>query len=63
MSAGPVTAFYRGMLKEVTGEAKEKKFRRLLGKDYMEAEGLMPMLKNALNEMGATSSLTLVSLD
>jgi HD-GYP domain-containing protein (c-di-GMP phosphodiesterase class II) len=58
-----VTAFFNGMLKELTGETKQKRFRRLLGKDYMEAEGIVPMLKNALNGMSPTSSLTLVSLD
>jgi hypothetical protein len=29
----------------------------------MEAEGIVPMLKNALNGINPTSSLTLVSLD
>ncbi len=58
-----VTAFCRGMLKELTGENKEKRFRKLLGREYMEAEGIVPMLKQALNGMSATSSLTLVSLD
>lgn len=58
-----VTAFCSAMLKEVTGEKKQKKFRRLLGKDYMEAEGIVPLLQNALNEISPTSSLTLVSLD
>lgn len=58
-----VTAFFRGMLKELTGETKDKRFRRLLGREYMEAEGLVPMLKDALNGMNGTSSLTLVSLD
>ena len=58
-----VTAFCSAMLKELTGETKQKKFRRMLGKDYMEAEGIVPMLKNALNGISATSSLTLVNLD
>jgi HD-GYP domain-containing protein (c-di-GMP phosphodiesterase class II) len=58
-----VTAFFNGMLKELTGETKDKRFRRLLGRDYMEAEGLVPMLKNALNGINPTSGLTLVSLD
>ena len=58
-----VTAFCRGMLKELTGETKEKRFRRLLGREYMEAEGIVPILKSALNGMDGTSSLTLVSLD
>ncbi len=58
-----VTAFCRGMLKELTGENKEKRFRKLLGREYMEAEGIVPLLKNALNGLGGTSSITLVSLD
>jgi len=58
-----VTAFCSAMLKELTGEKKDKKFRRLLGKDYLQADEIVPQLKNALNGMSATSSLTLVSLD
>lgn len=58
-----VTAFCRGILKELTGETKEKRFRRLLGREYMEAEGIVPLLKNALNELNGTSSMTSVSLD
>ncbi len=58
-----VKAFYRGMIKELTGETKQKKFRRMLGKEYMEAEGILPMLKSALNNMDGTSPLTLVCLD
>ena len=56
-----VTAFCNGMLKELTGQDKQKRFRRLLGRDYMEAEGMVPMLKQALNGMDATSSLTFVA--
>ena len=58
-----VTAFCRGMLKELTGETKQKRITRLLGKGYMEAEKCVPLLKNALNGLNATSSLTFVSLD
>lgn len=58
-----VTAFCRGMLKELTGEIKEKRFRRLLGREYMEAEGIIPMLKNVLNGINPTSTLTLVSFE
>jgi len=58
-----VTAFCSAMLKEITQETKQKKFRRLLGREYLEAEGIVPLLKNALNGMNGTSSLTLVSLD
>ncbi|HEX8250185.1 MAG TPA: HD domain-containing phosphohydrolase [Pyrinomonadaceae bacterium] len=58
-----VTAFCRAMLKELTGERKEKRFRKMLGKDYLDAEKMIPILKDALNGIGGTSSLTLVSLD
>ena len=57
-----VTAFCRAMLKEITHETKQKKFRRLLGREYLEAEGIVPLLKNALNAMNETSPLTLVGL-
>lgn len=58
-----VTAFCRAMLKELTGERKEKRFRKMLGKDYLDAEKMIPLLKDALNGIGGTQSLTLVSLD
>ena len=58
-----VTAFCRAMLKELTGERKEKRFRKMLGKDYLDAEKMIPILKDALNGIGGTESLTLVSLD
>lgn len=44
-----VSAFLRGMLKELMGESPDKRFRRLLGREYMEAEGIVPIVKNALN--------------
>ncbi len=58
-----VTAFCSAMLKELTLQTKQKKFRKLLGKNYLEAESIVPQLKTALNGMNGTSSLTLVSLD
>ncbi|MBA2619887.1 MAG: HD-GYP domain-containing protein [Acidobacteria bacterium] len=58
-----VTAFCRAMLKELTGEKKDKKFSRLLGRDYLQNEEIIPQLKNALNGLSATSSMTLLSLD
>ncbi|MBL8180161.1 MAG: HD domain-containing protein [Blastocatellia bacterium] len=56
-----VTAFLRGMLKELTGDNKEKRFRKLLGREYMEAEGIVPILRTALNEMTPTSPLTYIN--
>lgn len=58
-----VTAFCRGILKELTGESKQKSVTRQLGKGYMDAEKCIPLLKKALNGLNATSSLTFVSLD
>lgn len=58
-----VTAFLRGMLKELTGETKDKRFRRMLGREYMEAEGIVPTLRNTLNEMRPTTPLTYIASD
>ncbi|MFZ1700313.1 MAG: HD domain-containing phosphohydrolase [Pyrinomonadaceae bacterium] len=56
-----VTSFLDGMLKELTGEDRTKRFRRLLGRDYMEAEGLVNKLKFTLNEMAPTTPMTYVA--
>lgn len=58
-----VSAFFRGILKELNGESKEKQFRKLLGREYMETEGLAISLKTALNGMTPTSNLTMISSD
>jgi HD-GYP domain-containing protein (c-di-GMP phosphodiesterase class II) len=51
-----VTALFHGMYKELMGETKDKRFRRLLGREYMEAEGIVPILKSALNTSAPSSS-------
>ena len=56
-----VSAFCGGILNELTGEDKRRRFRRLLGPEFMEAEGLVPMLKQALNGLNATTPLTFVA--
>lgn len=56
-----VTAFLSGMHKELTGEDKTKRFRRLLGREYMEAEGIVDKLRLTLNEMAPTTPMTYVS--
>jgi HD-GYP domain-containing protein (c-di-GMP phosphodiesterase class II) len=53
-----VTAFLGGMLKELKGEERNKRFRRLLGRDYMEADGIVDKLKFTLNEMEPTTPMT-----
>ncbi len=56
-----VTSLLGGMLKELTGEDRSKRFRRLLGRDYMEAEGIVEKLKYTLNEMAPTTPMTYVA--
>jgi putative nucleotidyltransferase with HDIG domain len=56
-----VTAFLGGMVRELTGEDRSKRFRRLLGRDYMEAEGLVPKLRFVLNELAPTTPMTYVA--
>ena len=56
-----VTSFLGGMLKELQGEDRSKRFRRLLGRDYMEAEGIVDKLKVTLNEMAPTTPMTYVA--
>jgi HD-GYP domain-containing protein (c-di-GMP phosphodiesterase class II) len=58
-----VSALFRGILREAVGENSDKRFRKLLGREYMESEGLVPMLKTALNVMGTVQPITLMSLD
>jgi hypothetical protein len=53
-----VIALLGGMLKEINGEDRGKRFRRLLGRDYMEADGIADKLKVTLNEMAPTTSMT-----
>jgi len=55
------TAFLTGMLRELKGEDRSKRFRRLLGRDYMEAEGLTEKIRYTLNEMAPTSPMTYVA--
>ncbi len=56
-----VTAFLAGMLRELKGEDRTKRFRRLLGRDYMEAEGIVDKLKYTLNEMAPTTPMTYIA--
>lgn len=58
-----VNALFRSLLKELQGESKEKRFRKLLGREYMEAEGLASTLRTALNGTSPTSPLTFVAFD
>jgi HD-GYP domain-containing protein (c-di-GMP phosphodiesterase class II) len=55
------TAFLSGMLNELKGDDRDKRFRRLLGREYMEAEGLAEKIRYTLNEMAPTTPMTYVA--
>jgi len=40
-----------GFLKEPTAETKERKFLKMLGKNYLDAEKDAPLLRELLNEL------------
>ena len=46
-----VSAFCRALLKELIGETKERKFLKMLGKNYLDAEKDAPLLRELLNEL------------
>ncbi|HEV7684701.1 MAG TPA: HD domain-containing phosphohydrolase [Pyrinomonadaceae bacterium] len=46
-----VTAFCRALLKELNGETKERKFLKMLGKNYLDAERDKPLLTQLLSEL------------
>ena len=46
-----VTAFCRALLKELKGETKERRFLKMLGKNYLDAEKDAPLLKELLAEL------------
>jgi HD-GYP domain-containing protein (c-di-GMP phosphodiesterase class II) len=46
-----VAAFCRALLKELTGETKGRKFLKMLGKNYLDAERDKPLLIELLSEL------------
>ncbi|MEP6740914.1 MAG: HD domain-containing phosphohydrolase [bacterium] len=46
-----VTAFCRALLKELNGETKERRFLKMLGKNYLDAAKDIPLLKQLLTEL------------
>lgn len=46
-----VAAFCRALLKELSGEMKERKFLKMLGKNYLDAEKDAPLLRELLTEL------------
>ena len=58
-----VSAFLKGMYSELIGESKTKSFRKLLGREYMETEGMIAILSDALNSISPTSPLTYIAAE
>ncbi len=56
-----VTSFLGGMLRELNGDDRGKRFRRLLGREYMEADGIVDKLRFTLNEMAPTTPMTYIT--
>ena len=46
-----VSAFCRALLKELSGETKERKFLKMLGKNYLDPEKDVPLLRELLTEL------------
>jgi HD-GYP domain-containing protein (c-di-GMP phosphodiesterase class II) len=46
-----VSAFCRALLKELNGETKERKFLKMLGKNYLDPEKDIPLLRELLTEL------------
>jgi hypothetical protein len=46
-----VAAFCRALLKELIGQTKERRFRKMLGKDYLDAEKDVALLRQLLAEL------------
>ena len=54
----PVRALFRAMLRELDGEAKERHFIRLLGKDYFDGAGSRELVAGLLRDLGTDASAT-----
>ena len=53
-----VQAFCRALQKELSGETTERKFRKMLGKNYLDPERDKPLIVELLSELDASNSAT-----
>jgi len=53
-----VQAFCRALQKELNGETTERKFRKMLGKNYLDPERDKPLIVELLSELDASNSAT-----
>jgi len=52
-----VVALCRALLKEVSGETRDRRILRILGKNYIEAEKVIPLLTELIAELESPTSL------
>jgi len=55
-SCDVVIAFCRALLKEINGETGNRRILRMLGKNYVEPEKVMPLLSELISELDAISA-------
>jgi hypothetical protein len=48
-------ALFRAMLSELDGERRERRFTRILGRDYFNAEQCRPLVAELLNDLDPTT--------
>jgi HD-GYP domain-containing protein (c-di-GMP phosphodiesterase class II) len=53
-----VSAFCRALLKELNGETKERRFLKMLGKNYLNAEKDAPLIRKLLTELDPNTTAT-----
>jgi hypothetical protein len=51
-----VVAFCRALLKEINGQTKERRIVKMLGKNYIEPEQIIPLLTELINELDPQKS-------
>lgn len=56
-----VSAFCRALLKELTGETRERRFHKMLGKNYLDAERDKPLLVELLSELDPSTQAATAS--
>jgi response regulator RpfG family c-di-GMP phosphodiesterase len=56
-----VVAFCRALLKEVNGETKDRRVLKMLGKNYVDPEKIIPLLTELISELNLTQTSALAS--
>lgn len=56
-----VCAFCRALLKELSGETQERRFLKMLGKNYLDAERDKPLIIELLSELDPTNKMAAAS--